>query len=245
MTPRTLFAPPDLPPCSSRQLEERLAQSEKQRQQLVALAEQEKRARLELGTQLNTHRNSIETLQNVKADRPELQAVAEALHDIKGMLLMGGGGGAGGAAQAAETMKKVEAAQSQTRSQLLSLQSHVRGLLRKAERAGGGFEGGGENPIEAEALRQARQEWRAQLSGVEEEVNRLASSKADISHVDAALDDKVALLSPPRPPMGRGHLVPPTRTGPSYLPRPIVSPRLSLAPRLLDRASGGHVAAAA
>ena len=62
-----------------RELEARLAVAEKQRQQLVAAVEAGKRQRLELSTQLGTHRVSIETLQSVKAERAEFQAVAGTL----------------------------------------------------------------------------------------------------------------------------------------------------------------------
>ena len=36
-----------------------------------------------------------------------------------------------------------------------------------------------------------RNEWRAQLAGVEAEVSRLGLAKAEQSHVDRALDEKV------------------------------------------------------
>ena len=77
-------------------LEARLEEEETQRQKLAAAVETGRKQRTELSAQVSTHRISIETLQSVKAERAELQAVADALDEMKGVAMLSGGGGGPG-----------------------------------------------------------------------------------------------------------------------------------------------------
>ena len=64
-----------------RELEERVAQGEKQREGLVAMVAEERKQRAALQAQLDALRATVAGLQSSKADRPELGAVSDALHD--------------------------------------------------------------------------------------------------------------------------------------------------------------------
>lgn len=70
-------------------------------------------------------------LEATKVNRPEMVAVADALRSIRSNLLKGGDAAAGGVR--GEMVESLQAAQQHNQTQILSLQTHVRTLLRKAE----------------------------------------------------------------------------------------------------------------
>ena len=72
----------------------------------------------------------FESLEAGKVDRPEMSAVADALRAMRATLVAGGGALTGARA---ELLESVQASQQHNATQILSLQTHVRTLLRKAE----------------------------------------------------------------------------------------------------------------
>ena len=80
--------------------------------------------------QLAMMKSKCDDLEAGKVNRPEMVAVADALRGMRSTLVSGAG--AGGSAKA-ELLESLQASQQHNQTQILSLQTHVRTLLRKAE----------------------------------------------------------------------------------------------------------------
>ena len=177
-------------------LEDDYAAGAAQRDALGAFMAQERALRQESQASVDEIRAEIERALAVKADRPELAVVSDALRDLRGAILGGagvaaggrggGGGGVGGGGASIESVEALSAGQQQTAQQVLSLQSHVRALLRKAETQGAAATAG----VEPEQLHDLRKEVHRALSELNGRVLAMGAEKADAEKVETALELK-------------------------------------------------------
>ena len=177
-------------------LEDDYAAGAAQRDALGAFMAQERALRQESQASVDEIRAEIERALAVKADRPELAVVSDALRDLRGAILGGagvaaggrggGGGGVGGGGASIESVEALSAGQQQTAQQVLSLQSHVRALLRKAETQGAAATAG----VEPEQLHDLRKEVHRALSELNGRVLAMGAEKADTEKVETALELK-------------------------------------------------------
>ncbi|KAL3905138.1 MAG: hypothetical protein SGPRY_011019, partial [Prymnesium sp.] len=143
----------------------------------------QKQGKQECSSAISTISARCDDIEAKKVDRPELSAVADALRAMRSTLVAGGGGGGGARG---ELISAMQSGQQALQTQILSLQTHVRALLRKAE---------GERElaapvVDSEMLAELKGELNEALLELQGQMNEMYEKKADAEKVELALDQK-------------------------------------------------------
>ena len=124
----------------------------------------------------------LAALEREKVSQQDFDALTDAMREMRGSALVGGGGGESDR----ELLAAVQAAQQSTQSHVLSLQTHLRALLRKAE-----AEKASEVPtVDIAVVDSLRAQVHEALHELQGQVSALAAGKADADRVEAALETK-------------------------------------------------------
>ena len=127
-------------------------------------------------------RAQLVALEEGKATRFEFDAIGDAVREVRAAALSGGSGGGSDT----ELLATLQAAQQSTQGHVLSLQTHLRALLRKAEQ-----EKSAEVPaVDMTVIDQLRQQVHEALHELQTQLTTLSESKADAEKVDRALEGK-------------------------------------------------------
>ena len=120
------------------------------------------------------------------ATKFEFDAVSTAIGELRTRMIAQAAGVSGGGGDRTELIATLQAAQQSTQSQVLSLQTHLRALLRKAEME----RASGSSSVDRAMVDDLKSEVHAALTELQAQVELLAEGKADAAKVEKALDSK-------------------------------------------------------
>ena len=124
----------------------------------------------------------LAALEAEKASKFEFEALTDAMRETRAEVLVASGAGGGDA----EALGALQAAQQNTQGHVLSLQTHLRSLLRKAE-----VEKASAVPtVDISMIDDLKSELQQALSEVQDQLTHLHNGKADAERVEAALETK-------------------------------------------------------
>ena len=125
----------------------------------------------------------LAALDGAKASRHEFDALADALRELRTDVLTGHGGGG---ESDRELLATLQAAQQSTQGHVLSLQTHLRALLRKAEQE----KQAGAPTVDMGVIDALRGQVHEALHELQQQITALAEGKADADKVELALESK-------------------------------------------------------
>jgi hypothetical protein len=111
-----------------------------------------------------------------------MEQLGERMSELRTATIIGSAAGGGGQR---EQLATLQAAQQSTHGQILSLQTHLRSLLRRAE-----IEKAAEPTVDAELIESLREEVNEALAELQGQVTALSERKADADRVELALETK-------------------------------------------------------
>lgn len=138
------------------------------------------------GLSLQGLAGSLEAARAELAPRSEVELVATRLKELRADLIAGKGT-LGGAGERSEVIDALQAAQQLASTQLLSLQTHVRTLLRRVEKDAAAEE---EAAAAGVTLGSLKDEVHAALAELQAQVTALSEGKADLEQTERALQAK-------------------------------------------------------
>lgn len=127
--------------------------------------------------------SQVAAIEKDKATRHEFDALTDALREMRTEVIVGKGGGGG---SDSELLATLQAAQQSTQGHVLSLQTHLRALLRKAEQE----KASGVPEVDMTVVDGLRSQVHEALHELQLQVTALAENKADADKVEAALETK-------------------------------------------------------
>ena len=127
-------------------------------------------------------RVQLKQIEEEKATRHEFDALGDAVREVRAAAITGGGGGDGDRA----LLTTLQAAQQSTQGHVLSLQTHLRALLRRAE-----TEKAADVPaVDMAVVDGLRQQVHEALHELQAQVSSLSTTKADADKMERALETK-------------------------------------------------------
>ena len=129
----------------------------------------------------------INAIDKSKASQHSFEQLTDVVRDLRTTSIASGGGGGGGGSDAdGQLLQTLQAAQQSTQSHVLSLQTHLRALLRKAE-----AEKAVQQPaVDVGMLDDLKSQVHEALHELQVQVTSLESGKADADKVEVALESK-------------------------------------------------------
>lgn len=150
-----------------------------------AAAEEAEKAKVNSGATSQEIGVRLSALEAEKASKFEFDALTTAFRETRASLLVASAGGSGGGGDP-DAIASLQAAQQSTMGHVLSLQTHLRSLLRKAE-----MEKSSELPtVDISMIDDIKHELQAALSEIQTQMTNLHHGKADAERVEAALESK-------------------------------------------------------
>ena len=150
-----------------------------------AAAEEAEKAKADSGATSQEMDTRLSALEAEKASKFEFDALTTAFRETRAQLLVASAGASGGNFDP-EAIASLKAAQQSTMGHILSLQTHLRSLLRKAE-----MEKSTEQPtVDMSMIDDIKHELQAALSEIQTQLTNLHHGKADAERVEAALESK-------------------------------------------------------